>query len=85
MRNRPVFDPDSDYGRDLRVGIRQARVPKEARFCISDDADSPGGICGRPSSPADSNGGCVKHPTVKGGPDDNGSVVLPGRLFKTLI
>jgi hypothetical protein len=84
MDKRPVFDPDSDYSRDLAEGIRQARIPRQARFCIAEDAGTAGGICGRPSSPADPNGGCVNHPTVKGPPDDNNdgsdgkTVVLQG-------
>jgi hypothetical protein len=84
MDRRPVFDPDSDYNRDLAEGIRQARVPTQARFCIAEDADTAGGICGRPSSPADPNGGCVRHPTTKGTLDDNdnGTVVLQGSLVR---
>ncbi len=80
MQKRPIFDPDSGYSRDLTEGIRLARIPKEARFCIAEDEGSAGGICGRPSSPADPGGGCVKHPTTKGTPDDNanGTVVLQG-------
>ena len=65
IQRRPVFDPDADYSRDLAEGIRQARVPRQAHFCIAEDADAAGGICGRPSSPANPNGGCVKHPAVR--------------------
>ena len=65
MQRRPVFDPDADYSRDLAEGIRQAMVPRQAHFCIAEDADAAGGICGRPSSPANPNGGCVKHPAVR--------------------
>jgi len=59
MRKRPAFDPDAEYSRDLAEGVRQARVPRDAHFCIAEDADTAGGICGRPSSPADPGGGCV--------------------------
>lgn len=45
MQERPVFNPDADYSRDLAAGIRQARVPRKERFCLAEDADSPGGIC----------------------------------------
>ena len=63
MPHRPTFDPEDAYSRDLAAGIRQARIPRQARFCIAEDADTAGGICGRPSSPADPGAGCVKHPT----------------------
>jgi hypothetical protein len=64
MRRRPLFDPASDYSRDLAESIMQARIPQQAHFCIAVDADGAGGICGRPSSPADPGNGCVKHPTT---------------------
>ncbi len=62
MRNRPDFDPGEPYNADLAEGIRQARAAREDRFCLADDPDNPAGICLRPSSPADPDRGCARHP-----------------------
>lgn len=76
MNGRPAFDRDADYSRDLLAGIEHARIPRQALFCLAEDASGFGGICGRPSSPADPDGGCVNHPAAKGYPDDSNGTLL---------
>jgi hypothetical protein len=79
VRRRPAFDPDADYSRDLAEGVKLARIPKEDRFCLAENRA--GGICGRPSSPADANGGCVEHPATKGNSDDSAHLFYKETLF----